>query len=130
MKTQVIKNILRLQEWASLIKEQNNSGQTIREWCKEQGLAVKTYYYRRDRVREAIVDAAQTNGELVDIIDKHPQVGSIRQATGPSKMEFAELAMPHNKSAITVNINGYVTNIHNGAENEIINYVLTTLARL
>ena len=48
---------MKLKEWAANVNEQKNSGQSAREWRNAHGIAIKTYYYRQYRVREAIIDA-------------------------------------------------------------------------
>ena len=51
-----VKHELRLQEWAEQIKSQQSSGLTVREWCAENGINAKTYYYRLRKVREQFME--------------------------------------------------------------------------
>ena len=44
---------VRLQEWGAAIAECNNSGMTKKEWCRQNGMSLKTFYYRQMRVRQA-----------------------------------------------------------------------------
>ena len=48
---------LRMQMWTARIQECKNSGKTIREWCKENGIAEKTYYYWHKKVSDRICTA-------------------------------------------------------------------------
>ena len=52
-----VKQELRLQEWAAQIEAQQASGQTVQQWCSENGINVKTYYHRLRRVREQCMDS-------------------------------------------------------------------------
>jgi hypothetical protein len=55
-----VKHELRLSEWSSQIKAQQESGLSVRSWCAQNGISPKTYYYRLRRVREECVEAAPT----------------------------------------------------------------------
>lgn len=55
-----VKQELRLNEWSSQIKAQQESGLTVKRWCCENGISPKTYYYRLRKVREQCVDSTQT----------------------------------------------------------------------
>jgi len=41
------------EHWSKLIAEQEASGQTIRAFCKERGIADHCYYYWRQRLRNS-----------------------------------------------------------------------------
>ena len=36
---------LRLAQWAGIIKEQKQSGLTVKDWCSQNGITKDTYYY-------------------------------------------------------------------------------------
>ena len=63
-----VKQELRLQEWAAQIEAQQASGQTVQQWCAENGINVKTYYHRLRRVREQCMDSVPS---IVSV--PHPQ---------------------------------------------------------
>lgn len=52
-----IKQAVRLQEWSELIKAQQASGLTIKQWCEENGIKPITYYCRLKKIREQFVEA-------------------------------------------------------------------------
>ena len=41
-----IKNEVKLKQWAEMIRQRNESGLTVAQWCTENGVNQKTYYYR------------------------------------------------------------------------------------
>ena len=40
-----IKNEVKLKHWAKMVKSRNESGLTVTEWCSQNGINPKTYYY-------------------------------------------------------------------------------------
>ncbi len=49
-----IKTELRMKEWTEMVREYRSSGLTAKEWCMNNGINIKTYYYRLKRAREFI----------------------------------------------------------------------------
>ena len=49
MGVQAMKHAAVLQEWSSKIAECRSSGMTVKTWCAEQGIPIKTYYYWEKR---------------------------------------------------------------------------------
>ncbi len=43
---------VRLREWSAQIEAQQASGLTVLQWCSENGIKPKTYYYHLKKVRE------------------------------------------------------------------------------
>lgn len=52
------KQEIRLHEWTAQVEAQQTSGMTVQQWCTENGINPKTYYYRLRKVREQYVDSA------------------------------------------------------------------------
>ena len=53
-----VKHEVRLREWAAQIEAQQASGMTVQEWCAENGISPKTYYYHLRKVREQCIASA------------------------------------------------------------------------
>ena len=53
-----VKQDVRLQEWSAQIEAQQASGLTVQQWCMENGVKPKTYYYRLKKVREQFLDSS------------------------------------------------------------------------
>ena len=53
-----VRQEIRLQEWAAQIEAQQESGLTVRQWCAENGVKRKTYYYHLRKVREQYLQSA------------------------------------------------------------------------
>ena len=72
-----VKN-LQHHSWALMVQEQSNSGLSIRDWCSQNNISTKTFYYRRKLVRSELLQAASSVfAELIP-----PEVGSISSTDG------------------------------------------------
>jgi len=119
--TSAMQSIL-IREWAQQIRESQESGMSIRKWCDENGIGTKTYYYRRKRVREELLNNMDSESatQLVNYASK--QLGA---------PVFAALPMPQKHvAAVTVQIGMHIAEIHNGADADTVESVLRTLTRL
>ena len=59
MKISKVKQEYQLQEWSGMLREQKESGLSVKEWCQEQGLAEHIYYYRLRKLRQAACTALE-----------------------------------------------------------------------
>ncbi|MCQ2469347.1 MAG: hypothetical protein MJ100_06020 [Ruminococcus sp.] len=55
----VVKQYVRLRECSSQIEAQQISGLTVPQWCAENGIKAKSFYYHLRRVREQYIQSAQ-----------------------------------------------------------------------
>ena len=53
-----VKQEMRIQEWSAQIEAQQASGLTVQQWCAENGIKPKTYYYHLKKVREQFLDSS------------------------------------------------------------------------
>ena len=51
-----VKSQLQLEKWAGMIEGRKASGLTVTDWCRENGICTKTYYYRQRKVRQAALE--------------------------------------------------------------------------
>lgn len=63
-----IKRDVKLQEWMEQIKAQQESGMTVTDWCKQNCINLKTYYYRLKRHRQAVCNEIEQH----DIVPVKP----------------------------------------------------------
>ena len=59
MDTSLTVKTMRRQSWALMVQEQANSGLSVRDWCAQNGIGTKAFYYRRRQVQAMLLDAAQ-----------------------------------------------------------------------
>jgi hypothetical protein len=140
VKVQTAKRMVQIQEWAKQINECRQSGKSVKQWCNENGMKRKTFYYRQNRVRE----------ELLDVIETHngPQTFETDSGYLPMKKGFEEqsrakpypkerqpvftaLAIPQTRGAVlTVQLGEFTVDIQNGADEILVGHVLRAVSRL
>ena len=67
-----VKKEIKLAQWAEMVRQRNESGLTVTDWCKENGINLKTYYYRLKRVRQAVCSEMERH----DIVPVEPIAGT------------------------------------------------------
>jgi len=110
MDVQKIAHEVRLQQWERMVQECRNSGKTIKTWCAENSINIKTYYHWQKLVCQA------TCRELSVV--KEPKSQVVNDIVDDSPI-FAELHMPEskaNKLAVTIKHNAMQINIYCGAD--------------
>lgn len=55
-----IRQQVRLSQWSAMVREREDSGLSVKAFCKQAGIATKTYYYRLRRLREAAIKQTQS----------------------------------------------------------------------
>ena len=55
-----VKQEVRLREWSAQIEAQQASGLTVLQWCAENGIKPKTYYYHLKKVREQFLNPSSS----------------------------------------------------------------------
>ena len=130
MKIQTLQRQVRLQEWASQINAQRRSGMTVIEWCQENGVGYKNFYYRLRRVQEELLEALEARGgkskalSLAAVSEKQLSVQTESPVITP-------VSIPQSKgAALTVWIGHYAVDIQNGADAGTIDQVLKAVSRL
>jgi len=104
-----------LTEWANQIHNRKQSGMTVAEWSAIQGYSKKTYYYRLKRVREELLEAAESRE--INVINSDPV--------------FAAVPIPtNNVTSITVRFGICSIEIPNGADAITFAKVLQIVSRL
>ena len=59
VKISEVKQEFQLQEWSGMLREQKESGLSVKQWCQERGLAEHIYYYRLWKLRQAACTALE-----------------------------------------------------------------------
>ena len=64
-----VKKEVQLKKWAEMVQRRNESGLTVVQWCADNNINIKTYYYRLKKVREAMCNEIESH----DIVPVTPQ---------------------------------------------------------
>ena len=59
-----VRNEYRKQQWTQIIRECQNSGLSNKEYCRQQGISEKTYYYWLRKLRS---EAAEGIPQIVEV---------------------------------------------------------------
>ena len=96
-----VRDEYRMQHWAEIIRERQESGLTVKDYCAQHGIVEKTYYYWLRKLRTAAAETMEP--QLVRLEESRPsaaQMIHIRYGT-------AELKLPEDVDlrAVTVLLN-------------------------
>ncbi len=61
MNTQLATRQFRIKQWSEIIHARIESGQTIKEWCKQNNVSEKSYYYWLNKLKTAAVEEAESS---------------------------------------------------------------------
>ena len=92
--------------WAERISECRNSGQSVKTWCKENGVCEQTYY----KWQKKLFTMAKAQQEL-----QFAEVTSVMTANGSCQI------------TIRIHAGGIAADIHNGADPSTVERVLRIL---
>ena len=67
-----MKKEAKLAQWAEMVRSRSESGLSVTKWCKQNGINIKTYYYRLKRVRQAVCSEMERH----DIVHVEPIAGT------------------------------------------------------
>lgn len=97
-----VRSEYRLQQWAQVVEQCRESGLSNREYCRQNGIAEKTYYYWLRRLREAAAKQVQTP-TLVHL-DAEPEapVESIAAGIIHLRIKEAEMTIPSGVDPATI----------------------------
>ena len=97
---QELKHAARVQEWSARVAECRSSGIGVKAWCKEHGIALKTYYnWERQIVKEATQQyalPAPAQGDMLIRVNPDAMPGG-----GTVAIE-SDITIRHGESIITM----------------------------
>ena len=59
VKISEVKQEYQLQQWSGMLRERQESGLSVKDWCLEQGISEHSYYYRLRRLRQMACNALE-----------------------------------------------------------------------
>jgi len=122
MDVQVVTHGVRLQKWIGIVKACRSSGKTIKVWCDENAVNVKTYYHWQKKVcLETCRDVETVEKSMIEVLP-------IKEKT-----VFAALNIPRTNVgtiAVSVQRDNMNINVYSGAETSTIESVFVALRKL
>ena len=101
---------VREKQWLAMLGEQKQSGLTIKDWCRENGISENSFYYRQNKLRKRIGSALPTFVEI------RPQA---------EKTENQHLE--NMNSVATIQIGSVMIGLSNQASGELIRNIVEAL---
>jgi transposase-like protein len=87
--------------WAEMYATYQESGKTVREWCSEQGIVTKTFYYRLRRLREEALEQAESH-QIVPIATNFEMPSVHKIASIKIQSNGITIELPENICAETI----------------------------
>ena len=89
---------VRMNSWAAMVKARNESGMTIRDWCKVNDVSESAYYYRLSQLRNsALKNMSESSKEENETTFVH-----IRK---PESMSGVSVRIRHGETVIEIDNN-------------------------
>ena len=97
--TSLVAQQTRLSEWAEMIRNCQNrpQGMTIDEWCQLHDITKASYYWRRRKVREAVLETAKQTQTLVEV-----PASAIHPVSETAEYKIAAVIRGRNKLALEI----------------------------
>ena len=73
MDTSLTVRNMRRQSWALMLREQSASGLSVKDWCEQNNLSTKSFYYRRRQVQSMLLDSAEES-RFTELVIPEPSV--------------------------------------------------------
>ena len=122
MDVQKLTHEVRLQQWGRTVKDCRSSGKSVKAWCAERNINIKTYYYWQKKVCQATCRELAMN---------HLQPSTaVNAAPIPVFAEFRKPEPPSGQLALTIQRNHMEIQIYRGADAVIVETVLQAIRNL
>lgn len=122
MNVQKLTHEVRLQQWGNTVKECRNSGKSVKSWCAEHHINIKTYYYWQKKVCRATCRELAMN---------QPQPSATVNATHiPLFAELRKPDQPSGQLALSIQHNHTEIKIYRGADTAIVETALAAIINL
>lgn len=117
MTTREATKAYRLNQWTQVICECRNSGQKVKDWCNDNDVDPKKYYYWLTQVRKAAIQVLPTtmsDSTIVPVQTAEPEFTSSVSAYS-------------NKTVATISFGNIVIELSNHASSELIASILKAI---
>ena len=90
----------RVQLWAKRIAECRGSGQSVREWCRDNEISEKTYYYWQKKLYQQMISTAEEVSFAE--VPREVQTGRCAEVTARISMPGASVEIYPGADAATI----------------------------
>ncbi|WP_109709126.1 IS66 family insertion sequence element accessory protein TnpA [Faecalicatena contorta] len=111
----------KMQLWTSRIHKCRSSNQTVADWCSENDISIKSYYYWMRKIKSEAFEAL-------------PAERKSKVLTQKRDASFAEVTLiekPRADScAVRIHVSGLLLEIQNGADDQTVEHTLHAIRKL
>ena len=116
---------MRLNNWAALINECNNSNMTKRAWCIANNINEKQFFYWQRRVRMQLVQELETTpSTLTPKLVELPVPTELK----PAKGEQSSIHLTQTNSDAVLHIKDFTLEINNSISSELLSLLIEAIA--
>ena len=126
------KRAVLLREWSLMVQRHQESGLTISEWCRQNGITESCYYHRLRRVRNSILERSSLMPKANRTLLEAPTIVKVDTSLPMEQSPAPELPSTTeqpDRQPFRLQYNGAVLDIPVGTVAEDISEVLKAVAR-
>jgi len=98
--------------WMTMVQQQSSSGLSVAEWCSQNQISTKTFYYRRKQLRAEIL---QSNTPVfAEVNSAEPALPGFEQSS-----DF--------RMQLTITLNGVTIGVSEGTSRQLLTDVLQVI---
>lgn len=111
----------KMQLWASRIQECRTSNQTVADWCSENDISIKSYYYWMRKIKS----------EAFETLPAEHKAKVLPQKRETSFAEVELIEKPRvDVCAAKIHVGGLLLEIQNGADDQTVKHILLAVQKL
>jgi len=118
---------VRTQEWFSIIQACNTSGQPKKQWCEENGISIRKFFYWQKKIRAGLYTETKKDTAIVPV----PRVEATQMA--PAFAEIPATPVPVGagvafQSDAVITVGGVSIQLSNSATKELLDRISGVLS--
>jgi putative transposase len=117
MEAQKVATQYRLSQWAKVVQERHDSGQSIKDFCKATGISKSQYFYWQRKLRNAACIELAMQGKTVEPMPN-------------GWIQLAPVQDQQMKEVLDIEIGGFHISVNAGTDPELLKKVCRVLGSL
>ena len=111
----------KIQLWTRRIQECRISSQTVADWCSENDISIKSYYYWMRKIKSEAFETLPS--------ERKSKVLPQKQDAAFAKVNLIEEPKA-DACAVRIHVSGLLLEIQNGADSQTVEHTLRTIQRV
>lgn len=115
---------IRIAQWSSIIQQCNTSGITKKQWCQDNNVNEKQFYYWQRRIRKMIIQTVPDKAEATGV--KFAQLPVIQEK--PAELSAQTHITTHSTAQLRLNKGNISVEISNLSRKDLLDFTKELLA--